>query len=403
LSILETSWSWPNTVRNRQINRYMYEATSLGLIQQRGGLVTSLKPSATDAVSWIATKTGDTFLNTMNIAPKAALLVFREAFNYPSEEELFSPNLSNKLAWAERIYDDIDNKDVYKNSINEAIDVLVDKAKIVERLDGGRLVPRTILRNVEEGKDIDKLFKNILKFSTEENNSAATILVSITAKPGITVDDLYRNIKLSLDIEKKSLQNIIAALANKGLLHIARSSFSKDSNTTKLFAFSHIPFIQSRSPNYANIEDTEANAVLKGMEPWILSSIKDFFQEQDEKQKLYNILNKLLKEKQVEFDDIEMEYGKTTSRKVGAWSYTLNPFIESDKNFSCIKISDTRLGRLILDILQYSLFTANDALGIYASVLSNIVSKDLNIIETIERDAVILKRDIMEKQMKRSN
>lgn len=135
MNILETSWSWLNTVRNRQIYRYMNEATSIGLIQQNGGFITSLKPSATDNVSWLATKTGDTFLNTMSIAPKASLLVFREAFNYPTEEELLSPDNSN-LTWAQKVYDEIPSHDIYTNSIKEAIEILVDDAKIIERLEG---------------------------------------------------------------------------------------------------------------------------------------------------------------------------------------------------------------------------------------------------------------------------
>lgn len=392
-NILESSWSWLNTVRNIQIIRYMNEATSLGLIQQRSGIVTSLKPSATDIVSWLAAKTGDTFLNTVNIAPKASLLVFREAFNYPTEEELLSPNISNSLPWAQKMYDDLD-RDIYLNSMNEAIDILVNKAKIVERIEGGKLVPRTIMRNIKDGKDIENTFRTILKSSQEENNSIATILLSITAKPGITIEELYRNLKSSVNISISTVENIVSNLANRGLVHIARSTFSRDSSTIKLYAFSHIPFIK---PKFSG-EDraiTEANAVIKGMEPWILSSIKDFFPEYQEKKYLYNILSGLLKNKEITFDDIEKEYGKTMTRKLGAWSYTLNPFIESDKNYSFIKISNTQLGNIILDILQYSLLTTNDALDIYASAISNIVSRDINVITTIENDASTLKNKFM--------
>lgn len=395
MSILGNSWSWLNTVNHRSITRYMNEATSLGVIQEKGGMVTSPKPNTTDVMSWLATKTGDTFLNTMNIAPKAALLVFRESFNYPTEEELLSPNSTDNLPWARQMFEDI-NKDVYRKYTSEAIDILVEKAKVVENVEG-RLVPRTVMRSIEDGTGIADTFKTILKFSESEKNSTAMILLSITAKPGITIEELYRKIKPSLKIRLEELESGIINLANKGLIHIARSSSSND-GSIKLFSFAHVPFIAPKVQNKEGFD--QANAIFKGIEPWILSSVKDFFPSNDEKQDLYNILSNLFKKKEITFDDLETEYSKSMSRKIGAWSYTLKPFIKLDSAYSTITMSDNRMATMLLDILQYSLLTTNDALNQYATTISNIINKDSSFVKTIESDATILKDEIMKGKTK---
>jgi len=398
-NILGSSWSWLDTVQNRQINRYMNEAISLGLIQQSGGMITSLKPTATDTISWLAKKTGETFLNTMNIAPKAALLVFKESFQYPTIEDILYPKTADldTLNWSQKIYEDISDKDVYTNSINEAIDILVNKSNIIEELDGGRLVPRTIMRNIEKGEDIKNTFNTILKFSENENNSSAKVLLSVTANPGITLEQLYINFKKDNNIEFYTLENLITNLANKGLLHIARSAFSKDYKTVKLYAFSHIPFIK-QSNNHKE-DTTEANAILKGMEPWILSSINDYFSDKLEKENLHIIIQKLMKDKCLDFDVVDGEFGKKMSRKITAWIHTLTPFVEISKDYSQLEISDTSLGNTMLDVLQYSLLTTNDALSIYSNTISDMISKDRDIIKTMEEDASILKNSIYEKRI----
>jgi hypothetical protein len=395
MSILGNSWSWLNTVDHRSVTRYMNEATSLGVISERGGMITSPKPSATDAMSWLATKTGDTFLNTMNIAPKAALLAFREVFNYPTEEELLSPNITDNLPWAREIFDNID-KDVYRHYMNEAINILVEKANVVENVEG-RLIPRTVMRSIKDGSGIKESFKTILKFSQTEKNSSATILLSITANPGITIDELHRKIKPTLNIKIEDLEMGITNLANKGLIHIARSSISKG-GSIKLFTFAHIPFIEPQSKDVGGFD--EANAVFKGIEPWVLSSLKDFFPSNEEKKDLGVILSNLQKKKEIAFDDIDTEYSKNMSRKIGAWSYTLKPFIQQDSSFSTISMSDTRISSMILDILQYSLLTTNDALGQYASAISSIVGRDRSFVKTLEDDAVLLKTELMNKKTK---
>ncbi len=396
-NILEDSWAWLNTVQNRQINRYMNEAASLGLIKQNAGVLSSLKPSATDIIYWLATKTGDAIINTTNPAPKASLIVYKESFNLPTVEQLLSPNSTN-LEWAQQIYDDTP-RDIYTNSINDAIDILVNKAKVIDKLeDGDRLVPRTIYRQVNEGNDIKTAFDTILKFSDDENNAVATILLSIIANPGITIQGLHNKIKSSSNIEFKQLESIISNLAGQGLIHIARSVYSKDLNTVKLYAFSHIPYFgNSDSSNNQNVA-AEANAVIKGMEPWILSSIKDFFPSNDEKTGLYEVINYLLRKKEISFDEIEDKTSKTLSRKIGAWSYTLKPFIELDENFSLIKLPDSQLGVTILDTLQYSLLTANESMHVFNSVMSNFVSKDWNLMNKIDDDALVVKQAFLKKK-----
>lgn len=396
-NVLGYSWSWLGTVQNRQINRYMNEAISLGLIQQNGGLITSLKPTTTDIVSWLANKTGETFLNTMNIAPKASLLVFKESFNLPTIEDLLYPQNSDidELNWCHNIYDSISDKDVYRNYVSEAIDILVTKTKIVEEQENGRLVPRTVYRNIETAKDMKITFDTILKFSDNEDNKAAKILLSVTANPGITIEQLYHKINRNNDVQYFSLENMITSLANKGLLHIARSAFSKDYKTAKIYSFSHIPFINPNNKNKK--ESTETNAVLKGIEPWILSSINDYFSENTEKENLYKIIVDLLKDKFLDFDDIDNDFGKKMSRKTMAWIHTLVPFVEVSEDYSQLKISNTSLGNIVLDVLQYSLLTANDSLNIFSSVISDMIGKDKNMIANLENDALVLKKELIKK------
>ena len=85
------------------------------------------------------------------------------------------------------------------------------------------------------------------------------------------------------------------------------------------------------------------------------------------------------------------------SRKITAWIHTLTPFIEISKDYSQLEISDTSLGNTMLDVLQYSLLTTNDALSIYSNTISDMISKDRDIIKTMEEDASILKNSIYEK------
>jgi hypothetical protein len=98
--------------------------------------------------------------------------------------------------------------------------------------------------------------------------------------------------------------------------------------------------------------------------------------------------------------DIEAEYTKSMSRKIGAWSYTLKPFIKLDSGYSTITMSENHIATMLLDILQYSLLTTNDALSQYATTLSNIVSKDRSFVKTMENDASILKSEIMKEKSK---
>ena len=393
-NILGSSWSWLNTVQKYQINRYMGEAVSLGLIQQSGGILTSLKPTTTDVISWLATKTGDTFLNAMNIAPKAALLVFRESFYYPTRDDLLNPiGTNNKLSWAQEIYEgeNID-RDIYTNSINEAIDILVNQTQVIDEIEG-RLIPRTVMRNITKGSDIEKSFTKILKLS-EKDNITAAILLSITANPGVTIDELYHLINdKNKIITYDNFVNLVNILTGKGLVHISRSAFSKTSGTTKLFAFSQIPFINSKSESPVKV--AEANAFLKGNQPFILSTIKDFFPEPTERQYVCEIISKLIKDTEITFDDIEEQYGRKMSRKLGAWSFNIKAFIEIDRDYSAIKVHNSELSKMILNVLQYSLLTTNESLGMYANTISDMISRDVDLVNLIERDASILKQEFM--------
>ncbi|MEZ5334353.1 MAG: hypothetical protein R2741_03480 [Methanolobus sp.] len=123
------------------INRYMNEAIGLGLIQQNNGIVTSLKPTTTDIVSWLANKTGDTFSEYPNVAPKSSLFVFKESFN-------FLP-LKTYYIHIDQIWMNCRGVEIYmmvyliktyiRIMYQKPLDILVNKTNLIEELDSGRL------------------------------------------------------------------------------------------------------------------------------------------------------------------------------------------------------------------------------------------------------------------------
>jgi len=396
--MLGSSWSWMGTVDSKALSRYMYEAMGLGLIKIDGNRVEGLKSSTTDTVSWLASKTSSTFLNIPATAPKATLIAFREAFNLPNEEELLYPNMSDiELPWALKIYDNLQDKGEYKAIMKDSIDILLNKTEIIKKHEAsGRLVPRVIMRRLETAPEIKMYFDNIMKYSNE-NNPTATILMMIMANPGITIGELH--LKLTQDkwilYNYRDFEFTIHDLARCGLVHIAKSKFSTASSE-KLYAFSHIPFFIGNAESMK-----EVNAVLKGMNPYIMSTITETM-DLDERTNLYEVFGKLLKNKEIVFDELEREFDKKFSRKVTYLSNLMTPYTNPDKDFSRIKLSNSRLGKFLVDVAQYTLLTSNEALGISASTFTDIIGRYSNLRREISEGANPLVNEFIDRGVKKT-
>lgn len=395
--MLGSSWSWMGTVNAKSLTRYIYEAIGLGLIKIEGNAVEGLKSSTTDTISWLAGKTSSTFLNVPATAPKASLIAFRETFNLPTKEELLNPRWSSvELNWASKVFDNFPDKMEYRSIMGEATDVLLHQTGIVkEHENSGRLVPRSVIRRLEEAQEIKSYFDSIMKYSNESNPTAAMLML-IIANPGITISHLHS--ELAQDkwwyIKLDDIENIVHDLARYGLIHIAKSKFARKS-PEKLYAFSHIPFFIGKSKGMS-----EVNAVLKGMNPYIISTITEIM-SLEERTALYDLFTKLLRNKEISIDEIESEYDKKFSRKVAYLSTLISPFTQQDDEFSRVHLLDSQLGNFLIDVAQYTLLTSNDALGIPAATFTDIISRYSNIRKELLESANLLVSDFVDRGIRK--
>jgi hypothetical protein len=393
---LGSSWCWPGMVSRNSYYRYIKEAISLGLIQQEGGIIKSLMSGPTDTLKWLANKTTMTYINSIPTAPKVSLAVFRECFKYPTEDELISPT-NSKFDWLQVVYDDMPDKKLYGSMISSSLKTLRDDTHILVTV-GEQLVPVTVWRRVENVKDMRITFETILKEATNQNNLPAQLLVAVTAKPGITINDLRATVEFETG-KRTHLDDVdmaVQILANKGLIHITRG-LGESGELTRLYAFSQIPFLDIRGDKKSSKAAKEANAIIKSQEPWVLSTIKDIFPEAKERQDLYDVFDKLLRQKEYQLEEIDAEFGPKFGRKVPIIAYRLSPFLELTNDFSTLRLSKEGLAQIMMDIVQYSLLTGNAALSSYSQALSDMVIKDR---KSIDIGIDVLKGEILEKNMK---
>lgn len=368
---LEHSWNWFRTVNDNTIDRYVDESSSMGLIEMGKGIIKSCKPSTSGTIEWLASKTISTFLNSVPNIPKAAILAFRESFAYPTEEEFLHPNASSaNLEWAEYIHGSMSNKGLYREIISDTLRVMVDQAKVmIKEPESGRIIPRTILRRLNEAKDLQGSFNRLLQLANEKN-PAAILLLTITAKPGITMEDLYHNLTKEkwIFINWEEFADAIRQLVGKGLIHTAIG------NQTRLYAFTQIPYIVQTG----NAPKNEINAILKGVNPSLLAKIEETMLNEEDKNALQATLEKLTKDKAIDFDSLENEYGKMFSRRLIGLSEYLSPFVMVEKDYSGLRVEKEGLSSIVLDISRYSVLTGNEALNEYSTLLSDLVTKDVD-------------------------
>ncbi|VVB99605.1 Uncharacterised protein [uncultured archaeon] len=388
LSLLKDSWSWPKNGGDNTVKRYFFEAISMGLIQNSGGVISSLKPSTTDTLSWLAEKTNQSYKNSMSSSPKAALAVFRESYYFPTEEDMLNPNKSSiDLKWLSPIYDASDNKSSYRTIVKKALGHLKDDTSVISVVDG-TLVPTTILRRVDGKEEMKAKFRKILK-SKDEGNPLSAILLTISAYPGISVEQLHEKIKTPAGFHNISdTISLVLVLINSNLVQI--SAPSRAQTSWRLFTFYQLPYFSGSEPSFR-----QANAVIKNVEPWVLVGMEDLFVPQ-EREYLSKVLDKLSASHEIELDEVATEYGKVFSRKLISFSQYLVPFIRMNPDHSKLLGSKSNIEKVILDTVSYSILTGNESLGMYASALSDMVSKDKLASRELNKEVSVFSNNFMD-------
>jgi DNA-binding MarR family transcriptional regulator/hemoglobin-like flavoprotein len=364
------SWSWAGTVSSVSTKRYWAEATSLGLVQVVGNSVQSLKHNTIDTITWLARKTHFTFINTIPTAPKCSLVLFRESFRLPTEADLLDPNKSDKhLEWLQFIYDNMGDKSDYIDAVTEALSIIKDRTNLVQDYEGS-IVPTTLIRLISEEPELKTVFDKMLK---DKHTVTAQLLRAISAKPSISLAELKADISKEGRHSKEDIEETIYELASKNLIHMANSrSASKES--TKLFSFIHVPYLYSKRTNDAK----EANALLRGMNPYLLQQVKELFSSEEDGEAVVDTLRGLTMKKEIYFDDLGREYDKTFERKMFRFALDLEPFaqIKPDQSGFALNEDKAGLNDIIINSLIYSTIARNDALDVYASAISGLAERD---------------------------
>lgn len=288
--VLGDSWSWPGIVSVKSIYRYLGESLSLGIAHKQGNTLTSLKPTTTDTITWLASKVNSAFQNVASPDPKSALVVFRETFSYPTKDDLLYPKYSDS-DWLNKIYEKMNDGDEYRKVMNKGIDLLLNQAHIIDYFEG-HLMPRTVIRKIKSLPQIEDKFRFIMK-NAKEGNLAASVLLTITAKPGITMSELRDEINRNNQsrFSEEDATRTITTLSGASLVHVSRS-YLPEGSPVRLHAFTQIPYLVDKSS-----ESTEANAIIKGLQPSMLSTVNELFPTTEEKEYLYNIINNLAEKK----------------------------------------------------------------------------------------------------------
>jgi DNA-binding MarR family transcriptional regulator len=392
--ILAGSWSWMATVASRSERRYWQEATYLGLIQINGDSVISLKQAPVDTLKWLSDKTNFTFINTIPVAPKIALVLYREALEFlPTEEDLLDPKNSNlTLPWLNTIRDGMNNTALFKKTVHEGLRILKDDSTILQSYEG-RLIPTSVYRKIKSIPELNARFETIMK---HQDTTVANILIAINQKPAITVGELCQ------DLNKHSKHKItvddvwdMASLLIPSNLVQTTSGRSAAKEDKSFFSFIHIPFLEQ-----TNTSRKQTNAVLRSIKPYLLHLIKELFVKDDERRAVYNIFNDLMKKDYKDFESIEREYSKNIERKIVVISRLLEPFVAIDKDYNGISLNKdtTGLNKVLIDSLLYSVLTQNDGLAIYNNAIAALVEKDKPWATDIENEVQTLTTALIKEQ-----
>jgi DNA-binding MarR family transcriptional regulator len=393
--MLYDSWSWAGTVSSVSTKRYWDEATSLGLIQVVGNSVQTLKYNTIDTITWLAGKTNFTFINTIPTAPKCSLVVFREAYRLPTEDDLLNPRNSDKnLEWLEHIYDNMADKGDYIDAVVEAIDLLKNRTNLVQDYEGS-IVPTNVIRLIGDEPELKTVFDKMLK---DKHTVTAQLLRAISAKPSISFAELCADISKEGKHNRTDIENAIYELASKNLIHLANSR-SGSKETTKLFSFIHVPYLYSAKAKEAK----EANALLKGQNPYLLQQIKELFPSKTDGDAVVKALRDLMVDKEVTFDDLGREHDRTFERKMFRLALDLEPFaiIKEDQSGFMLNQNKAGLNDIIINSLIYSTIARNDALDVYTDAISGLVEHDKSWKNDVIEQSKDITEELIDKNQKR--
>jgi hypothetical protein len=392
--MLSDSWSWTGSVSSTSIRRYWDEARALGLIQVVGNSVQSLKSNAIDTIAWLAKKTHYTFINTIPTAPKCSLVLFRESFRLPTEADLFDPNKSDKhLEWLQFIYESMGDKSDYVDAVGEALEIIKDRTNLVQEYEGS-IVPTTLIRKISSEPELKTVFDTMLK---DRDTITSQILTAVAAKPSISIRELRADINREGRHNQEDFDETIFELASKNLIHLATSR-SAERESTKLFSFIHVPYLYSSKAQ----EIKETNAVLRGMNPYLLQQVKELFSNEDDRRAILTTLQNLMKSKQVDFEDVNKEYGKTMERKMLRFALDLEPFALIKADYSGFTLNEEKVGlnNIIINSLIYSVMARNDALDIYANAIAGLVERDRSWHAEVAEESKDLTHELISKNQK---
>ncbi len=368
--MLGESWSWAGTVSATSMRRYWAEATSLSLIQVVGNSVQSLKNNTTDTISWLAEKTNFTFANTIPTAPKCALVLFRESYRLPTEDDILDPRNSDKdLQWLRFIYENMVDKTDYISAVEGALKTLKDRTNIIQEYEGA-IVPTNVIRLISEEKEVKTVFDKML---TDDSTITSRLLRAISAKPSISVYEISAAINKEGRHSKEDIVATIRELARKNLIHMANSRYASE-DCAKLFSFVHVPYLYSDRAKEAK----EANALLRGMNPYLLQQVRDLFPTKGEGDAVIEKLRLLMADKEIELDNLSLEYGKIFERKMYRFAWDLEPFVNITPDQSRIVLNkrNSALNNIVINTLIYSIIARNDALDVYTNVISGLAEHD---------------------------
>lgn len=382
-NVLAGSWSWLGTVASRSYRRYWQEAAYLGLVQFNGASISSIAPSPVDTLRLLADKTNFTFINTIPVSPKSALVLYRESFEFPTEDDLFHPEESSlQLKWLNTIREGMNDHEAYKSTVSEGLRILKDDANLIKDYKGF-LIPTSLYRRINSAKDLQPMFDSIME---HQDSNLANILIAINQKPAITTYELWNDMNKSPNKKNKmslsDVWNMVSLLIPENLVQ-ATSSHSVSKENTSLFSFLHLPVLEQKDLNRK-----KTNAVLRNIKPYLLHVVKELYSSLEERKAVYSIFSDLLKKKDIEFEIIESTYGKPLSRKIAVTSRLLEPFVTINKDYTrlCVNKDTTGLNEVLLDSLLYSLLTQSldDSLNIYNNAIAALVEKDKGWAKDIE-------------------
>lgn len=323
-------------------------------------------------------------------------MLFKEAFNLPTEDDLFNPhNSSVELPWLSDIKSDMVYKSDYVETVEIGLKIMMEDANLLQK-EGNRIIPTTFIRRMNENSEMRQRFTAMLN---NDDSRIAKILIAVTSKPALTVGELYKDLvdrapathKPSFDDVKQA----ISILATNNLISYANSK-SVDDASTRLFSFLHLPYIVS-----SNEHKGEINAVLRGIKPYMLQLLKELFETKEEKERIRDIFTDLLQKQDISFDDVEREHGKTLMKKLLIMGRSLEPFVRLDSEYNRLQLNQKNLllNKIFIDSLLYSILTQGDGMSAYNSTIADLVEKDKPLTDQVEAEVTSWMATLVQKNV----